>query len=112
MDFMSSDAVVKPHIFLFLSASATTIMSTRGDHGGSPSPRELMEQLDLCDLTNSCTTTPSISPSPSLLSALFPYSHRPYFVGSSSTLAATDAGATPERQRRHLAEVNKVKHKE
>ena len=37
------------------------------DAVGGPSALELMEQLDVADLTNSCTTTPSISPSPSLL---------------------------------------------
>ncbi len=58
---------------------------------GGPSPCELMEQLDLCDLTNSCANTPSISPSPSLLNALYPLPQRG---------ATPPTISTPERLRR------------
>ncbi len=58
---------------------------------GGPNPYELMEQLDLCDLTNSCTTTPSISPSPSLLNSIYPFSPRG---------TTPPAVSTPERLRR------------
>lgn len=40
---------------------------------GGPSPEELVRMLDHCDLSNSRCTTPSVSPSPSLLSTNIPH---------------------------------------
>lgn len=54
-----------------------------------PTPQELMEQLDYCDLTNSCAPTPNLSPSPSLLGT------------ESPQLAVRGLGSsTPERRKR------------
>lgn len=67
---------------------------------GGPSALELMEQLDVADLTNSCTTTPSISPSPSLLANNgTPQSARRSGIPT-PTLQGAAGISTPERLRR------------
>ena len=38
-----------------------------GESPGGPSANDLLSMLDFCDLSNSRHTTPSVSPSPSLL---------------------------------------------
>ena len=70
------------NILPFLCAAA-------GPELGGPSPQEMMDQLDYCDLTNSCAPTPNLSPSPSLLGA------------DSPQLAVRGLNSgTPERRRR------------
>jgi len=40
---------------------------TVGESPGGPSSADLLSMLDYCDLSNSRQTTPSVSPSPSLI---------------------------------------------
>ena len=68
---------------------------------GGPTALELMEQLDVADLTNSCTTTPSISPSPSLLATNgTPQSARRAGIAPVQSVSASSCVSTPERLRR------------
>ena len=48
-------------------------MSSKGEEGvqdkSGPNPQEIMQQLDVCELSNSCSTTPNMSPATSILTS-------------------------------------------
>lgn len=60
---------------------------------GGPSPEELMRMFDQCDLSNSRCTTPSVSPSPSLLCTN-------NIASSPHSCPPTGGGGTPKSNRR------------
>lgn len=57
---------------------------------GGPTPQELLRLLDQCDLTYSCSPTPNVSPSPSLLTGLAPL---PSGLTSNSSLGRLKASS-------------------
>ena len=60
---------------------------------GGPTPEELVRLLDQCDISNSRQTTPSVSPSPSLMAAN-------QHTSSASSLLSNHQHVTPSSQRR------------
>ena len=55
------------HFILLNILLNSVLLTVDSSASGGPTPDELVRLLDQCDLSNSRSTTPSMSPSPSLI---------------------------------------------